>query len=389
MVGNGGVGDFETFQFGGQIQGDDITVIPGGIPSPYVPATAGSLKLTNTFELGFTTQERNPSMATNNSSTSNTIRNLTIGDIMTVNVEGDVIEAPVSTSQDVVFGGLTIRGWNNNLHVIYAGENAEGKTPVTLNGPQAVFGLFNALVKMTDHPEMFDVLTMKHHIYASAAKRSYAEAAGYVLVVEIDNELDLPVNVWHAVRRENNAFVRAGAIRYASYNEARTWKTQAARNENEHKQKIVALHNGFNTALQLLAGEISVNFKTFTWSEGSKSVLADKKFAMASNKEYRDSLKEDLELLSAIKEVMVSTRVAASKGKLNVSQNAPASYHNTMLEVVECEVSDLVGKMFYIVMGNGSRLGYNFGINSAEDAAARMAIVRSLGAEAYLQEVEG
>jgi len=304
-----------------------------------------------------------------------------------ISSQSDAFEFVRSTEENTIhFGGFTIRSWGNNLHVITVGDSAEGKTPVEIDGFEAVAGLFNAMAKFVDNPGMFSTFTKKHHIYSGAANRTNAQSAGYALVTETDRTLGLPVNVWYALSKKNNGF-EGEAVRPVSYNQSRTWKTEAARNENEHKRHIVALHNGFNLLLDLMEGNTSISFKTFEWSDKSKTVLAGKKFAMTQEKAYREALEAEGELRNKI---AVGARVVdmiAAVGGMNVKEQV-VSYRDEMMNVVATDLAGLVGHIFTVHQANGSALNARYSINTQERAAYYWSVVKQLGAGAYLQIAE-
>lgn len=318
-------------------------------------------------------------MTTNNSKT------LSMSSIVSVDDQGAVKALEISTPRTITLGALTMRSWEGGLHFVHAGENGEGKTPIELQGFEAVAGFLNAWMKLNDNPEMFAVLNETQHIYASTYERDYAAAAGYVLVMVPDPELaGLEKAMWKAVRRENGGFASAGLVNPVSISQARTWKTEAARDENDHKRHIIALHNGFNDLIKVIAGTHTVKFNTFDWKEGSKSVLESKKFALSSTPEYRASVVEEAELRKSIKESEKALDNQVFNGKKAIDSTAPASYIDAMQREVSCQLFDLIGGLYTIRQTNGRNVTCKYSVNNEVQAANLMKTVRALGVGAAL-----
>lgn len=301
-----------------------------------------------------------------------------------------IIDITRTTGEPTIqhFGGFTIRRWSN-LVVIGIGESNKGRQPVELVGFERVAGLLNAMMKYTDQPDQFSTLNKTQHLYASAAGRSYSDNAGYALVAEKNNALaGLPTNTWYALRIESGGYASAGAIRPVSYNQSKTWKTEEARDENEHKHHIVNLHSGYNMILDMLEGGISISFNMWDWSEKSQAVIADKLFAMTQGKSYRDELKAEASLRSAIAEGAHIVKKAAAVGMVNVDKEVMVTYRNAMMEDITVPLAGMVGLKVKIVQHNGSALNAQYRLHTQEMVAYYWKMVQDMTKGAYLLEIE-
>ncbi len=274
-----------------------------------------------------------------------------------------------------------------NLHVFFTGENAKGKTPIQLDGPEEVFGFLNALTDFVDHPEMFSVLNL--HVHKYAQQREFGEASGYVLDV-ITTPDGLDVNRITSLKRRNNADEYDHVINAVPYSVSNTWKKPANREENRMNHAIVNRHLGLNYVLNVAAGTHSVSFKAFGWSERNVSALADKIRGFGMDVEFRDGVKADKSLARRLFSEAEIITTALESGKLvvptEVANVSAYWYQNIFLDRVDCTLNNMIGKKFFLVRKGGSRLPFRHSMRRIADAV--IVWKQALENDCYLSETE-